>query len=45
MEEVDAHDDAGPALYLVRETKSTTVAEELRGTENQKIHCGEGHLA
>jgi type III restriction enzyme len=31
-------------LYLVRETKSTTVANELRGTENQKIHCGERHF-
>src|SRR5579884_959861 len=44
MEEVDAHGDPGPLLYLVRETKSTTVADELRGTENQKIHCGEQHF-
>jgi type III restriction enzyme len=45
MEEVDAFGDAGPLLYLVRETKSTKVADELRGTENQKIHCGERHFA
>ena len=43
MEEVDAFGDHGPLLYLVRETKSTTVASELRGTENQKNHCGERH--
>jgi type III restriction enzyme len=45
MEQVDAHGDAGPLLYLVRETKSTTVEVELRGTENQKIHCGERHFS
>jgi type III restriction enzyme len=44
MEQLDAHGDSGPLLYLVRETKSTTVAEELRGTENQKIQCGERHF-
>ena len=44
MEEVDAFGDRGPLLYLVRETKSTTVADELRGTENQKIHCAERHF-
>ena len=44
MEEVDAFGDGGPLLYLVRETKSTTVASELRGTENQKNHCGERHF-
>lgn len=44
MEEVDAFGDKGPLLYLVRETKSTTVAAELRGTENQKNHCGERHF-
>lgn len=38
-------DDAEALLYLVRETKSTTAADELRGTENQKIHCGERHFA
>jgi type III restriction enzyme len=36
--------DDGPLLYLVRETKSTTVADALRGTETQKIHCGERHF-
>jgi type III restriction enzyme len=44
MEEVDAFGDSGPLLYLVRETKSTTVASELRGTETQKNHCGERHF-
>ena len=44
MEEVDAFGDRGPLLYLVRETKSTTVASELRGTENQKNHCGKRHF-
>jgi type III restriction enzyme len=44
MQEVDAHGEGGPLLYLVRETKSTTVEGELRGTENQKIHCGERHF-
>lgn len=29
---------------LVRETKSTTVAADLRGTENDKIRCGERHF-
>jgi type III restriction enzyme len=44
MEEIDAFGDKGPLLYLVRETKSTTVASELRGTENQKNHCGRRHF-
>jgi type III restriction enzyme len=44
MEEVDAFGDKGPLLYLIRETKSTTVASELRGTENQKNHCGKRHF-
>jgi type III restriction enzyme len=44
MEEADAFGDKGPLLYLVRETKSTTVASELRGTENQKNHCGKRHF-
>lgn len=44
MEQVDAQGDAGSLLYLVRETKSTTVEGELRGTENLKIHCGERHF-
>lgn len=44
MEETDAFGDQGPLLYLVRETKSTTVASGLRGTENQKNHCGKEHF-
>jgi type III restriction enzyme len=44
MEEVDAFGERGPLLYLIRETKSTTVPDELRGTENQKIHCGSRHF-
>lgn len=36
--------DAEALLYLIRETKSTTVADALRGTENQKIHCGKQHF-
>lgn len=44
MEQVDAYGDSGPRLYLIRETKSTTVADELRGMENHKIHCGERHF-
>lgn len=44
MDEVDAFGDRGPLLYLVRETKSSTVPDELRGTENQKIHCGARHF-
>jgi len=46
MEQPDEFGELGnrPLLYLVRETKSTTVASELRGQENQKIHCGERHF-
>ena len=44
MEQSDAFGDQGPLLYLVRETKSTTAASGLRGTENQKNHCGERHF-
>jgi type III restriction enzyme len=42
MEEVFGED--GPLLYLIRETKSTTEPDGLRGTENLKIHCGERHF-
>ena len=42
MEEVFGEE--GPLLYLLRETKSSTVADDLRGTENQKIRCGERHF-
>jgi len=45
MEEVDAFGEAGPLLYLVRETKSTTAANERRGAENQKVICGERHFS
>jgi type III restriction enzyme len=31
-------------LYFVRETKSTTDADERRLKENQKIHCGKRHF-
>jgi len=37
--------DNAPLLYLIRETKSQTAPDMLRGTENQKIHCGEQHFA
>jgi type III restriction enzyme len=41
---MESADDRDLLLYLVRETKSTTVEDQLRGTENQKIHCGERHF-
>ena len=41
---MEAVEDMEALLYLVRETKSTTVADALRGTENQKILCGERHF-
>lgn len=44
MEQRDEFGDTGPKLYLVRETKSSTAAVDLRGTENQKILCGERHF-
>jgi type III restriction enzyme len=44
MEEVDAHGDPGPVLYLVRETKGSTQPEDLRDTEKQKVRCGERHF-
>jgi type III restriction enzyme len=43
MEHVFGED--GPLLYLIRETKSTTLPDDLRGSENQKIHCGERHFS
>jgi restriction endonuclease len=42
MEQVFGED--GSLIYLIREAKSTTVADNLRGTENQKIHFGERHF-
>ena len=44
MQQADAFGDAGPVLYLVRETKSKPPGDELRNTENQKVHCGEQHF-
>ncbi len=46
MDQPDEFGELGnkPLLYLVRETKSTTVASALRGQEHQKIHCGEIHF-
>jgi type III restriction enzyme len=41
---MESPENAEALLYLVRETKSTTVEAELRGTENQKNHCGEQHF-
>ncbi|MFO0807556.1 MAG: hypothetical protein U0746_02950 [Gemmataceae bacterium] len=37
-------EESDERLYFGRETKSTTVVDELRGTENQKVHCGERHF-
>ncbi len=31
-------------VYLVRETKSTTILSELRASEKQKIQCGQAHF-
>lgn len=45
MVERDQFGDDGPLLYLVRETKSDTTADRLRGIENQKIHCGDRHFS
>ena len=44
MEQTDAHGDAGPVLYLVRETKSESGEEGLRDAERLKIKCGESHF-
>ena len=33
-----------PLLYLVRETKSTTIPDELRPNEDRKVRCGERHF-
>ena len=42
---MESADEAETLLYLVRETKSTTLPDERRGVENQKVHCGERHFA
>lgn len=44
MDQLTAFGDDGPRLYLVRETKGSTVAEDLRVNENRKIQCGERHF-
>ena len=44
MEQTDAFGDAGPLLYLVRETKSEIGEEGLRDAEKLKIKCGETHF-
>lgn len=44
MDQLNAFGDDGPRLYLVRETKGSTVAEDLRINENRKIQCGERHF-
>lgn len=41
---MDSAEGSEPQLYLVRETKSTTLPDERRGVENQKIQCGERHF-
>ena len=33
-----------PLLYLVRETKSTTILDKLRADERRKIECGDKHF-
>jgi type III restriction enzyme len=46
MEDRDDHGDVDgrPLLYLVRETKSTTLLEKLRADERRKIICGSHHF-
>ena len=43
MEDRDDHvdSDGRPLLYLVRETKSTTLLDKLRPDERRKIICGQ----
>ena len=42
--ENEAAGPGSPLLYLVRETKSTTVPDELRPNEERKVRCGERHF-
>ena len=42
--ENEAAGPGAPLLYLVRETKSTTVPDELRPNEERKVRCGERHF-
>ncbi len=46
MEDRDSHGEDGgrPLLYLVRETKSTTLLHKLRPDERRKITCGRAHF-
>jgi type III restriction enzyme len=46
MEDRDAHGDptGKPLLYLVRETKGTSVVGKLRPSESRKALCGEKHF-
>lgn len=37
--------DRTPRLYLIRETKSTSDVDALRGAERIKIDCGKKHFA
>jgi len=34
----------GEKVYMIRETKGTLLADELRGNENHKIYCGKEHF-
>ncbi len=47
MEDRDGHGDTGgrPMLYLIRETKSTTLLHTLRPDERRKLICGEAHFS
>ena len=42
--ENEAAGPGSPLLYLVRETKSTTIPDELRPNEERKVRCGERHF-
>jgi len=45
MKETDAHGDVtARRLYLVRETKDTTILDRLRPDERRKIVCGTHHF-
>jgi type III restriction enzyme len=42
-QDADEFGDGGPRLVLVRETKGSTAAADLRVEEQRKIHCGSRH--
>ena len=42
--ENEAAGPGAPLLYLVRETKSTTMPDELRPNEERKVRCGKRHF-